>query len=247
MADAARPVLAPSPGGQTAVAWMDVVTAVPAVYVAVVDDNLTLDSTIGTLRLGMPTASASFPWLAGDGSTLGAIWSDQRTGVLDIHFVALDAMLTPSHESVLRDATGDAQLGRLIQITSGYLAAWEDTRSNNTNEIYSAITDANGARQVEQLVEEPNTGDANWPNMAWNGTAAGIVYYQFRGGAPQIFISFVDATGARVGGGSDLRVSMSTGSARFPDVKWTGSEFGVAWVDSRDTVRQIYFAQVTCQ
>jgi hypothetical protein len=249
MADAARPTVAQAPGG-TAIAWMDVTSGVQSVFTALLDANLQVVLSAGVRRIGSSTDAAAFPSLVGDGTTTAILWSDQRTGVFDIRFEKLGAQLQPQGaETVLRDATNDAQLGRMIQTSFGYLAAWEDGRSGNTNEIYAAITNASGVRQLETLVEEPGTGDANWPNMAWNGTAAGIVYYQFRGGSPQIFISFVDASGQRVGNGSDLQVSDTPGGARarFPDIEWTGTEFGVAWIDTRETSPQVYFARVNCQ
>jgi hypothetical protein len=243
--DVGRPVLAPAPGGGTAVTWIDKLSGLRAVRVGLLDSNL---AATGIQRLGSTTAETSFPWLAGDGSALAAIWSDKRTGVFNVRFATLDAQLSVSNEHELRNAVGDAQQGRVLQISAGYLAAWEDTR-NGGNEIYAALTDTTGVRSTEFLVEEANSGDANWPHMAWNGTQAGIVYYQFRSGAPQIFISFVDHTGARVGGGSDLQVSATPNgkSARFPDIQWNGSEFGIAWVDARGDFKQIYFARVTCQ
>ena len=68
-----------------------------------------------------------------------------------------------------------------------------------------ALVDPSGSHALGGgLVEQANTGDADWPNISWDGSAAAIVYYQFRGGRPQIYMTFVDGTGARVSGLSRL-------------------------------------------
>jgi hypothetical protein len=209
--------------------------------------SLGLDLTLGA-PLPLAAAPSSFPWLAGDALSLAALWSDGRNGPLDIRFARLDGKLAKTHETPLRAAPKDAVLGRMIKTSFGYLAAWEDTRSGQ-NEIHMALTDSTGTLVGSGLVEEPGTGDANWPNLAWNGSAAAIVYYQFRARAPQVFLSFVDAMGRRVANGSDAQVSRTPlgARARFPDVLWTGSEFAVAWIDERSGKPQLYFRRVTCR
>lgn len=244
VADEARPVVTEAPGG-IAVTWMSVTDGIESAHVGLLDGDLAL--TGPAVRLGPATTRAVFPWIVGDAVSLAAVWSDGRDGVLDLRFARLDPQMDVMAEAPLRAASNDARLGRVIKTSFGYLAAWEDDRSGD-NEIYMALTDSLGAKLVEGLVEEPMTGDANWPNMAWNGSEAGIVYYQWRGGTPQIYMSFVDAMGKRVGDGADVQVSRNPmGWARYPDVQWTGSEFGVAWIDTRDGAPQVYFNRVRCR
>lgn len=239
-----RPVISPAPGG-FAVAYMDNPVGEPSVQVAFIDGNMKLT---GPTRLA---SSAGFPWVAGDDKNVAMIWSDRRSGqAFDIHFAKLDTnKLAPEGEVPLRSGVpNDALLGRMIHTSFGFMSAWEDLRGDD-NQIYMALTDSDGKQIYNGLVEEPNTGDSNWPNIAWTGSAAGLVYYQWRGDDPQIFISFIDGAGKRVGGLHDLAVSMNPkGSmARFPDVQWTGSEFGVAWIDTREGRPELYFAHVTCK
>jgi hypothetical protein len=197
----------------------------------------------------------AWPWLAGDGQTLGMIWSDRSgpmgTGgmpAFQIHFAPVDAHTiagASSATSLPGDGKNDQQLGRLIRTPFGFLAAWEDV--GDDNQIKMALLDGSGHPTGSGLVEEPNSGDANWPNMAWAGHAGGVVYYQWRANRPQIFMSFIDATGARVGGLHDVQVSRgTTGGSKYPDVAWTGTEFGVIYVDSRDGPLELWFQRVGC-
>ena len=177
-------------------------------------------------------------------------WSDEVHGPYDIQFAVVDPMgLSLSHQESLRGkAANAALLPRMVRTNFGFFATWEDTRDANENQIYMALVDPTGASLGGGLVEQPNTGDANWPNVAWSGTDAAIVYYQFRDGRPQIYLTLMDGTGARVKGLRDLQVSNgSNGWSKYPDVAWTGSDFGVMYVDSRDGAPALWFQRVHCQ
>jgi hypothetical protein len=243
----ARPVLARAPGGKAAVTWMDTFDGKPGVSIALVDPA-TLAIT-GPQRIA-PSDVDGWPWVAGDDRSLAMVWSDKTSGPYDIQFATIDPTdptLAPQHQTPLRDdARHDALLPRMIRTSFGYMAAWEDV-SDSDNQIHMALVDAQGDRLGGGVVEEPNSGDANWPNLAWNGSAAGIVYYQWRSGRPQIYMSFVDGTGARVAGLHDLQVSSGkSGWSKYPDVVWTGTEFGVLFVDTRNGAPALWLQRVSC-
>jgi hypothetical protein len=245
----ARPVLAHAPGGQVAVSWMDSIEGTGGVQVALVDPkSLTVAA---PLRVAQGDNDA-WPWIAGDDQTLGMAWSDEPGDAYDVRFALIGTPIETSGLSAskaisLRGAAPhDGLLPRLIRTSFGFLAAWEDTRSGD-NEIQMALVDPQGSKIGGGLVEEPDSGDANWPNMAWTGASAGLVYYQFRGGRPQIFMSFVDATGMRVGALHDVQVSdAASGWSRYPDVVWTGTQFGVMYVDTRDGAPDLWLQSVAC-
>ena len=240
----ARPSLTHGPTG-LALAWIDSEQGVTTVRAGLLGSDLSL---LGTpQRFGTTTADASYPSLVGDDLSLALVWSDGRAGQYDPRIAMLDPLLDVVSDVPLRTGQpGDGLLPRSIRTTFGYLTAWEDSRTGD-NEIHMALTDTQGGMIADGTVEEPDTGDANWPNLAWSGVGAAAVYYQFRG-APQIYLSYIDATGKRIGGGADVQVSHApAGRARFPDVKWTGNDFGVAWIDTRSQTGQLYFNRVTCK
>jgi hypothetical protein len=238
----ARPVLAPAAGGM-AIAWMDSSGGVPVAQAALLGGDLAL--TGQSVRLGDGSSGTSHPWLAGDGTVLAGVWSDLRGGQFDIEFARLDNM-TPTSEQSLRSAANDAMLGKIIRLPSGWFTAWEDARTG-TNVVYFAITNDAGEKMSGGVAPEDGAHDANWPNLATSGASTAVVYYQFRDSGAQIYLTLIDGEGKRVAGGGDLQVSSSPKKARFPDVQWTGSEYGVAWVDYRDDVPQIWFSRVSCQ
>jgi hypothetical protein len=247
-----RPVLSRAPRGEIAVAWMDqFADGGQGVEIATLDPT-SLQVT-ASHRLAL-TDSAGWPWVAGDDQVLAMVWRDQGTesngtASYDIPFAPIDPQsLQPTGQTSLRGrATTAAALPRMVRTTAGFLAAWEDMRGSD-NQIFMSIVDGSGNALGGGLVEEPNSGDANWPNMAWTGQAGAVVYYQWRDSRPQIFVSFVDGTGTRVGGLHDLQVSNgASGTSKYPDVVWTGSEFGVMYVDTRDGTAALWFQRVSCQ
>ncbi len=223
---------------------MDDLLGTPSVDFAFLDASLNVT---GPAKLA---DNAGYPWVAGDANGVTVLYSSKArpNASYDMHAADLGASPLSAANDVLlhSDPPHDLVLGRRIVTGYGYLSAWEDENPDD-NEILMALTDRNGNPIAQGEVEEPGTGDANWPHMAENGGYAGVVYYQWRDSNPQIFVTFIDGAGKRVFA-DDLQVSSTpSGSwARFPDVAWDGTHFGVAWVDTRDGSDQLYFAQVSC-
>ena len=44
--------------------------------------------------------------------------------------------------------------------------------------------------------------------------------------------------------GGDVRVTIDAGISSLPSLVWRGAELGLAWSDSRDGNREIYFARL---
>ena len=252
-----RPVLADSPGG-IAISWMDQTAAssknndtlgTSSAYLGLLDGNYALRTDVPARPLGTG-GEAGYPWLAGSSTALEVLYSatTTQTDVFVSPITADTSTLTIGAANDIRDpsAANQALLGRLTRTDFGYLASWEDHRSGEA-EIYLGVLDATGKRYAGGLVEEPATGNANWSHQAWTGSAAGIVYYQYRSGRPQIFMTFIDQTGARIGGAADMQVSNTPASARFPSVQWDGSQFGVLWIDSRSSPVELYFNSAVCK
>jgi hypothetical protein len=245
-ADEARPVLTRGPAG-VVVAWMDSVFGRTSVHMA------TLDT--ATMRVTTPVvmneggSPAAFPAIAGDQNRLAAIWSERREGQFDTRFAFLDSALAVTSEVSLRKepSTGDALLGRVIKTGFGFMSAWEQAHGDE-NQIHMSLLDHAGQLIAEGVAHEPDTGDANWPNMAWTGSATGLVYYQWRkGGNAQIHLTVIDPKGKRIGADTQISATPRSERARFPDLVWNGGGFGVAWVDTRDGSPQLYFAKVPCK
>jgi hypothetical protein len=212
-----------------------------------------LDGEMG-LRADIPSRVVSqnsrtgYPWLAGTSDKLAMLWTSDVDGRSDTFFSDVSSTLSMGSPTRVRDneAVNAALLGRLAITDFGYVAAWEDFRSG-TEEIYMSVLDESGHSKGVGLVEEPETGNANWPHIAWTGTNFAIVYYQFRNGRPQVFLTYLDSNGVRLAAAADAQISSTTNWARYPDVAWTGSDFGVMWIDSRTGTTELFFNRAVCK
>ena len=250
----ARPVISTAPGGETAVVWKDEFNGIPGVDFALLNPDPSSFAVTGPQRIPA-NDQASWPWVAGDDQVIGMLWSDlssnddAATPAYEIEFSPVDArsLSAPSISDLPADGPFNQQLGRMVRTSFGFIAAWEDEESDGgENQIQMAFLDSGGSVQKNGLVEQPHTGDANWPNIAWTGSYAGIVYYQWRTGLPQVYMTFFDSMGSRAAP-TDMQISDGTkGGARFPDVVWTGTEFGVMYIDTRDGQPELWMHRVQC-
>ncbi len=81
------------------------------------------------------------------------------------------------------------------------------------------------------------------PSVAWTGSSYGLVWRTF----PDENIHFALATARGIRGPETsvpTRSSVYTHSAR---VVWTGTEFGVAWIDNRNGLSELYFARLDAE
>ena len=218
-------------------AWMDTSATFGAVRLATLgDDGVPAPPS----AVGLATADAVYPSLASGPSGDVVVWSDKRAGQLDTRL----RFITGTDEIALRSGVdGDALLPRVAPLPAGFAVAWEDTRGSD-EQAYVAWTDAAGKKLGDAVVEQEQ-GSTNWPRPAALGSRLAVVYYQFRTGKPEVYVALFDDAMARVG--DDAQISMSTKSARFPEVAVAGSDLGVAWVDTRSGAQQAYFARVACK
>jgi imidazole glycerol phosphate synthase subunit HisF len=61
-------------------------------------------------------------------------------------------------------------------------------------------------------------------------------------GNSEIYFARLDATGARIG--TDVRVTNDPSYSEYPSIAWTGTEYGVAWVDNRSGSSQLFFTRL---
>jgi hypothetical protein len=86
-------------------------------------------------------------------------------------------------------------------------------------------------------------GDSRDASLAWNGTEYGIIWADNRDGSWKIFFNRISAEGELIG--SNVRITNTSGGSRDTSFVWTGTEYGVAWEDSRDGNEEIYFNRIS--
>jgi len=125
-----------------------------------------------------------------------------------------------------------------------YGVAWTDTR-NGTQDVYFARLTSTGARVGPDVRISTEPGAAV-PSIVWTGLEYGIVWRTLRANASplkDVYFARVGADGTLLQ--SERRLTESPASfAPSPTVVWTGSEYGVAWLDQRSGDLQTYFARL---
>jgi len=239
--DNPRPIVAPAFNG-AAVAWSDKKGTVPSASVALVNGSAQL--TVPAVSLGNGTAAAEFPAPAGGDGKLAVFYSDGRDGHANIRATLFSEQLTAQQDVVVRDAPNDAFNVRATWDGEQFVAAWEDLRVQDREYIFLSRLSPSGTASNSVTVPESDA-DGSWPTLARAKSGVAIAYYQFRGGPPQIFVSYMNKAGDFVR--SDVQVSQTTGRARFPSIAFDGnSTLGVAWEDTRAGHQEVYFARVQC-
>jgi hypothetical protein len=81
------------------------------------------------------------------------------------------------------------------------------------------------------------------PSMVFAGSEFGVAWNDVRGTDPrEIYFTRISELGVKVGG--DVRATTGGGDSRNPSMAWTGSEYGLAWRDSRND-EDVYFRRVS--
>lgn len=218
----ARPSAVPAAGG-AALAWSDG----PGVTLGQLTDDMLVSKT--------PLDLAFNPSLGGLGANLGITWiAGTKIGAS-----VLPGPNVPLLPVLFRNAPGKPNAPRVAVHEDGALSvAWEDNRGGDGNEtIYLTRIDKSGKASSERLI--PMTAEsANYPDVAWTGSHDAVVYYQFRGGPPAIYLSLV--TKNLTASGQDLKISGDGLSVRYPRVARTGDPvgtIGIVYVEKDGPIR----------
>jgi hypothetical protein len=81
------------------------------------------------------------------------------------------------------------------------------------------------------------------PNVLWTGSEFALVWEEFDGSIyGGIYFTRYDPRGNSLQG--NTQVSGTSFAAWGPSIAWTGTEYGIAWLDTRNTDFEIYFARL---
>lgn len=136
--------------------------------------------------------------------------------------------------------TGTTNVPSIVWDGTAYGVVFSDLSGN----IQFLRMAADGTRLTYAATLDSSSSTCYAPRIAWSGTEYGVTWYDARSGNNEIYFARVSASGAPVSGG-ELRVTEDSGSSLYPDVEWCGTEWGVAWHDSRTTTWDIYYARVS--
>jgi len=120
--------------------------------------------------------------------------------------------------------------------------SWTDNRDGNY-EVYFARLSAAVAR-IGADSRISSTSVESWhPALAWSGAGFGVSWSEGANNEAYTLFARIAADGVKTG--SDLTVSAVARSEHMSSLAWSGSQYGVAWTDTRSSGQwDIYFQRV---
>lgn len=199
---------------------------------------------IGTeTRITSNSQVQRYPSLAWTGSEYGVVWQDYRDGNYEIYFSRINADGTKNGSDVrISHSLGISYYPAIVWDGDGYGVVWQDERDGN-REVYFSQLDSSGIEIVNDTRITSNSSSSEYPDICWTGNEYGIVWYDLRDTNNEIYFTRVSNSGMEIG--DDVRVTSNDQSSIYPSIAWTGSEYGIAWQDSRDGNPEIYYGRIS--
>ena len=178
-----------------------------------------------------------------NGTGYGAAWMDNRDGNWEIYLATFDANGENFSSSRLTNNMAASVYPSLTWTGSNYGAAWQDNRDAFvTYEVYFALAD-DGRNKIGGDIRVTDVfGDALSPVAVASGTGFRITYNNVDVLSNEIYSVPLTIAGSV---GSQLRVTDASGVSLWPAMTFTGSEYGIAWLDERGGVADIFFTRLS--
>jgi hypothetical protein len=228
-------------GSEFGVSWRDYRDGNAEIYFVRLSSD---GNTIGSdLRVTNDASYSEQPSLSWTGSEYGVCWYDERDGSREIYF----ARISSAGSKIGSDLriTNDASYSMDSSLTwtgSEFGVSWGSYSGANDEIHFARISNAGSTIGSELSVTSGENGSV-YPSLSWTGTEFGVSWSDYRDGNREIYFARISEAGAKIG--SDLRVTRTVGWGFTPSLSWSGSEFGVSWMDDREGNFEIYFALIS--
>jgi len=175
------------------------------------------------------------PAITWSGSEYGIAWEDYRDGDWEIYFSTVDSSGTKtSGDTRISHQPGSSRFADISWSGSEFGIAWEGQEDTDTRTtIFFTRVGADG-NEISDDVKAGGSEGSHSPAIAWTGSEYGVAFEDHRDGNWEIYFSRLTATGSIIG--QETRISKSGAWSLYPDLAWSGSEFGAAWVEGGDSV-----------
>jgi hypothetical protein len=194
------------------------------------------------------TNAASFseaPSMVWGNNRYGIAWTDMR-GPTALYFKTISATGATIKDDTKISAHASASDACLVWTGTAYGVTWfDDCATPGVWALYFRRIDASGNAIGSEIIIATNSGPGSGiPRLVWNGNnnEYGVAWAGSVSSNMEICFARINASGAQIG--STIRITNDPGGSLSPSLVWTGTEYGVAWVDSRNGNNEIYFARL---
>jgi hypothetical protein len=201
----------------------------------------------GAVAVADSAPTPESPSLVWTGVEYGLAWTVVRNREKLILFTRLDPEGKKKGKetvvSAVHKAPHDYSFVRypLVWSERGYGLAWTDSRDGG-GDIYFTRLDPDGSRTGKETRVTAGADCAQSPALAWTGTEYGLVWYGKGIEKNGLYFSRLAATGEKQG--EDAFLSSASNLSEAPRLVWTGTEFGLSWVDELNDEAEIYFTRM---
>jgi len=146
-------------------------------------------------------------------------------------------------ESRITNAASFSGYPALVWTETEFGLAFVDNRDGNY-EIYFSRINSLGEKIGDEVRVTNTSGSSLDQVLAWSGSEFGLAFEDAQTGVWEIYFTRLDSLGQEIG--DEIKITThTTGAAEDPTLAWAGSEFGLAFTDSRSGFRAIYFTRVS--
>jgi len=234
-----------SQGAGFLVVWEDDRNGYGDIYAARVNgDGVVLDSV--AIAISVAADDQGGPTVTFDGANSLVVWHDCRAGSYDIYCarVSTAGAVLDSTGIAVSGASDDQEWPAVAFDGTNFNVSWQDWRGLACD-IYCARVSAAGVVLDPSGVAVSQTeDDKGYPRAAFGGSSFLVVWQGDRGGSYSIFGARVDTNGV-VLDPSGIALSTTANDQWLPAVGSDGTNFLVAWQDSRGGDYDIYGARIS--
>jgi hypothetical protein len=199
------------------------------------------------LRLTARPADSTFPAMIWNGSVYGVVYTDSRDLDPEIYFQTIDRQgTTVVPETRLTNAPGNSRSPSIAWDgrSSQYGISWLDNRSGSDQILFMRVG-ANGAKLTGDapLVTLGSTQPAGQVLVHSGGEFA--LAWQDSAGGPNLDVYFAHLANDAFNG-PKIEVTSYPAVQQSPALVWTGSQYSVAFLDSRTGTNTPFAASIGC-
>lgn len=201
--------------------------------------DIRLTNNSGTSYTSWPNARA----IVAIGENIHTVWHENRDGNNEIYYKqSTNNGLNWGSDVRISNNPGVSNNASIAANGLNIHVVWGDNRDGNYEIYYKRSTDGGNVWGSETRLTN-SIGTSDYSSMALDGTDLRIVWQDSRDGNSEIY--YKNSTNNGTSWEADVRITNAAGSSETPSIALLGTAIHVAWMDSRDANREIYYKQST--
>lgn len=173
------------------------------------------------------------------GNIIHLVWQEKRDGNFEIYYKRSTNNGTNWSSDVnLNNAPQDGSWPMITANGDILHLVWSDLRNGYSQIFYKKSTNA-GLNWSSDLPISTGTSISHWPAVSAAGSNVYVTWHDYRDGNKEIY--FKRSADGGASWGPDVRLTNQFADSENPVVSSQGNNVFIAWMDTRDFNKEIYF------